>query len=657
MPFSANPFAAAAFLCALAPTAALAEAGPAPLMASVFQDHAVLQRDRPISVFGRAKPGETVAVALDGKSATATADASGAWRATLPALPAGGPHMLSATSAAGDKQIVSDVVMGDVFLCSGQSNMELPVKRALNSGFEISQGNDANIRLLTVAKATAAAPQADFATPPKWEAASSANVGEFSAACWFFARDLEKTVKAPIGLIHSSWGGSHIETWMGADGLRRSGGLDEPLKALALYARDPVAGEDAYAQVWQAWWTAHFGKASTPWKPETDVRDWRPEPEPMRDWKTWGVPELAKHDGMLWFRREVTLTAAQAAQPADLVLGAIDEVDQTWVNGKPVGASFGWATDRTYPVPPHVLHAGKNVIVVNVLSTWDAAGMYGPREKMALKFKDGGAAPLAGEWIWKFVPETYGYPPGPPWGAIVGLTTTYDAMIAPLGAYGLKGVLWYQGESNTGATGVYKAQLAGMMADWRAQFGQADLPFLIVQLPNFGAAPTHPAASDWANLREAQRLAVAADPHAALAVTIDAGMNGELHPPNKQAVGQRLARAARSLIYGEKISPSGPEPVSAKRDGAQVRVAFKGAEGGLVSWSGPPNAFELCGADQASCRWVEARLDGDGVVLTAPQGFAPTRVRYCWGDGPVCTLYEGKGLPAGPFEMAITPGG
>jgi sialate O-acetylesterase len=562
--------------------------------------------------------------------------------------------LTAATAAA--KQTVSDVVMGDVFLCSGQSNMELPVSRTLNSAWEISRADDPNIRLLTVAKATASAPRAEFEAPPVWRAASPATVADFSAACWYFARDLEQAVKAPIGLIHASWGGSRIEAWITEAGLKRAGGFDDRLEAFSVYAHDPAAGEEAYAQMWQAWWTARAGKASTPWRPETDLRDWRPAPEPMRDWKSWGVPQLAEHNGMLWFRREVTLTAAQAAQPADLSLGAIEEQDLTWVDGRPVGASFGWGMDRSYALAPGVLHAGKNVIVVNVLSAgWGGPGLQGPSAKMALRFKDGGSVPLGGGWLWKFVPESYGLPPGPPWGPIVGLTATYNAMIAPLGPYGLKGVLWYQGEANADAPATYQGLLADMMGDWRRQFGP-DLPFLIVQLPNFGPAPTRPAVSGWADVREAQRRAVAADARAALAVAIDVGMNDELHPPNKQAVGRRLSRAARSLIYGEAISPSGPQPVSARREGGEVRVTFKGAERGLVSYSGAPHGFELCGMDQASCRFVAARIDGDAVAIPAPEGLEPTRVRYCWGDGPVCTLYEGAGLPAGPFEIAITPG-
>lgn len=657
MPGSRNLRVAAALAAALAPfapAAALAQTPAAPIFASVFQDHAVLQRDRPIVVFGRAGPGEQVTVSLDASTATATADSSGAWRATLPAQPAGGPHVLTASTASGAKQTVADVLMGDVFLCSGQSNMELPVKATLNAAFE-SRASDPEIRLLSVAHEIAPAPRSDFQTPVKWAAATPETVPGFSAACWYFGRDLKKTLKVPIGLIHASWGGSRIEPWIGEQGLRHAGGFDDRLDLLKLFARDRAAGEEKAGLAWESWWTARAGKASTPWMPDTDVADWRPEPEPMRNWKTWGAPELEKHDGMLWFRREVTLTPAQAAQPATLALGAIDEVDETWVNGRPIGASFGWSTDRTYVLPPHVLHAGRNVIVVNVLSTYDAAGMYGPPEKMALRFGDGGSVPLGGHWIWKFVPESYGHPPGPPWAEIVGLSGSYNAMIAPLGPYGLKGALWYQGESNTDAAADYQRLLAALMFDWRRQFG-ADLPFLIVQLPNFGPAPIRPSASDWASLREAQRRAVSADPRAALAVTIDVGLDGQLHPPNKQAVGARLARAARSLIYGEKISPSGPEPTVARRDGAAVRVGFKGAEGGLVSYSGAPNAFELCGVDQASCRFVEARIEGEGVVLSVPPGLEPTRVRYCWGDGPVCTLYEADGLPAGPFELPVASG-
>jgi len=246
-----------------------------------------------------------------------------------------------------------------------------------------------------------------------------------------------------------------------------------------------------------------------------------------------------------------------------------------------------------------------------------------------------------------------GFPPRAPWQSVGGLTSIYNAMIAPLGSYGLRGVLWYQGESNADEAAQYQALLAALMADWRRQFS-ADLPYLIVELPNFGATPAAPSASGWANLREAQRRAVMNDAHAALAVTIDVGDAHELHPPDKQSVGTRLARAARHLIYGESVTASGPVPRAAMRDGARVVVGFDGVDGALVAYSSNrPIAFELCGAEQSSCRFVDAALESDRVLLDAGAITNDTRVRFCWGDAPICNLYDQSGLPAGPFEIAI----
>jgi sialate O-acetylesterase len=357
---------------------------------------------------------------------------------------------------------------------------------------------------------------------------------------------------------------------------------------------------------------------------------------------------------MVWFRRSVSLTPEQAARTASLSLGAIDEVDETWVNGRAIANSFGWGTERTYPLPAGVLHAGENAIVVNVLSTWDAGGMYGPKEQMALRFADGSSVPLGGDWRYQFVPESMGYPPRAPWESIGGLSSVHNAMIAPIAPYGLRGVLWYQGESNAGSAGQYQKLLRGLMSDWRREFG-ADLPFLVVELPNFGAPAAAPAASDWASLREAQRRAVAEDPHAALVVTIDVGDRFELHPPNKQEIGRRLARAARHLVYGEGVSPSGPRPRGARRSPNGIAVEFADVEGKLITYSADrPIGFELCGAAQASCQFVDAALSSaHGVLLNATDAVAPTRVRFCWGDAPVCNLYDQSGLPAGPFELEI----
>jgi sialate O-acetylesterase len=627
---------------------------PRSLLDMMFQDHAVLQRDRPIPIWGETRPGEQVTVSINANTVHARADASGHWRSLLPAMPAGGPYSLSVRTRSGADQTISDLLVGDVWLCSGQSNMELPVSSALNALNEIKESSNPSIRILNVPHAVSPTPLEQFASPVAWAKATPAAIRDFSAVCYYFARELQKSVSVPQGLIHAAWGGSNIEAWIGDAGLRALGGFDERLALLRLYAHDPDAGNQALADMWESWWRTHAPAGSEPWKTAAgDTTDWRKVPQPMRDWKTWGVPELAKHDGMVWFRRTVTLTAEQAAGAAQLSLGAIDEVDETWVNERPIGNSFGWGTDRTYPVPAGVLHAGANTIVVNVLSVWDAGGMYGPPDQMALRCVDGSSAPLGGEWRYQFVPESMGYPPRAPWQSIGGLTSMHNAMIAPVAPYGLRGVLWYQGESNTDAADRYQALLEALMSDWRSKFGAA-LPFLIVELPNFGTPPTAPVTSGWASLREAQRRAVADDSHAALTVTIDIGDAHELHPPNKQEVGRRLARAARHLVYDESLTASGPIPLDARRESQHVIVTFTDVDGALVTYSATrPIGFELCGGAQSTCRFVDGVIQDNRVILDTADIAAATRVRFCWGDAPVCNLYDRSGLPAGPFEIAV----
>ena len=606
------PLPRAACLLIIAPLAGFAQpsAKPLPLLHEIFQDHAVLQRDRPIPVWGESSAGERISVSIDAKTVEARADAAGHWRALLPAMRAGGPYALTVHAQSGASRTISDILVGDVFLCSGQSNMELPVANSLNYASEIAHSANDRIRVLTVAHATSPGPLTHFQAPVAWAAAGPDTIGNFSATCYYFARELQKSVPVPLGLIHSSWGGSRIEPWISEQGLRKAGGFGSALDLLHVYARDPQAGNERLGEIWESWWHAHA--RSTPWT--ESGAGWNEVPLPMRDWKTWGDPKLANHDGMVWFRRNVTLTAVQAAGAATLMLGGIDKVDETWVNGKPIGNSFGYGTERPYELPAGTLHAGDNSFVVNVSSGCCAAGMYGPPDHMMLRLAGGGVVPLGGQWRYQFVPESMGFPPRAPWESVGGLTSIYNAMIAPLASYGLRGVLWYQGESNTGDAAQYQALLAALMGDWRRQFA-ADLAYLIVELPNFGAAPVAPTASDWANLREAQRRAVLQDPNAALAVTIDVGDPRQLHPADKQSVGVRLARAARHLIYGDIVTASGPVPRTATRDGAHVVVSFEAVEHALVAYSSNrPIAFELCAAGQSSCRFIDATLQSNRVV-------------------------------------------
>lgn len=645
-------------LAALAAAAAIsvasaATASPPRLLADPFQDHAVLQRDKPIALWGRAAPGARLTVTLGESRGTARATADGTWRASLPAMKAGGPYRLTIRTAEGAEQSVEDVLIGDVWLCSGQSNMVLQVHRALDSRAEIAGATDSAIRMLTVPNDTSLVPLDGFRRPVSWQVTSPATVPEFSAACYYYARELRKTVKVPMGLINASWGGSAISSWMDEAALRQVGGLDEPLSVLADYRADPARGNARWGALWESWWRARSGDApgAEPWNAHVDDM-WKPVPA-FTAWESWQGAGLDQFNGMVWYRTSVTLTAAQAAGAVTLLLGGIEDVDQSFVNGRPIGNTSAPGADREYALPAGALRAGDNSIVVNVLDTYGTGGMIDPASKRALKLANGTTIPLEGLWRYRTAPAAMGYPPRTPWEATGGLSTIGNAMIAPLGQYGFRGVLWYQGESDVERADSYAVRLAGLMRDWRQRFG-ADLPFLIVQIANYGAASTTPVDSGAARLREAQRQAVEADGNAALAVTIDIGERSDIHPANKQELARRLARAARHLIYGETaLSPSGPRPLSATRTAQGVAVRFGDVAGSLVSYSAArPIGFELCDAAGRTCRFVDARAVGDTVTLDAGDG-PYALVRFCWADSPVCNLYDGSGLPAGPFELPV----
>jgi sialate O-acetylesterase len=467
------------------------------------------------------------------------------------------------------------------------------------------------------------------------------------------ARELRASTKVPIGLIDASWGGTAINSWRSETAIAAAGDSAEPLKIVQTFRRDPAEGNRAWGRFWEAWWLGKTGNpADRPWNPMTaEVGPWAPVPS-LTAWESWGEPSLATFDGMLWYRTRVTLTAEQAAMPATLSAGWIDEVDQSWVNGVAVGNSYGPGSNRVYAIPANVLKAGANMIVINALDTYGAGGLVGPPELRAIRLADGSSIPLSGGWEYRPVPKSVGNPPRAPWETNAGLSTIYNGMIAPLGGYGLRGVAWYQGESDADGGRGYAARLTNMMADWRSQFAAPTLPFLIVQLSSWGAIPDAPVENGFATIRDEQRRAVAADPHAGLVVAVDLG-DRDLHPPNKQDVGRRLARAARHVAYGEALTPSGPEVAGVRRGGDAVVVDFRNVDGRLVSYSAAhPIGFELCGPATGSCRFVDGAINGTTVTLIGATA-ADTRVRFCWGASPICNLYDTAGLAAGPFEEAV----
>jgi len=637
------------------------------LLYETFQDHAVLQRNAPIPVWGTATAGATVTVTLAkdaGESTTSSATASrasahagpdGHWQATLPALPAGGPYTLTAVSSAGTRQSASDILIGDVYLCSGQSNMEYPTRLASDYDQDVNNANNTQIRLFHIERFRSVVPRTTFGAGAHWDVTSPQSVREFSAVCYFFGRDLQPTVGVPIGLIESAWGGSVIEAWISAPRMRRLGGYDRYLDLLQVYGKSPAQARRDWSRIAAEWWRTHdpASTASPPWyAPGYDDSSW-PSIVPGGTWRVWNVPELETFNGLVWLRKDVVLSAREAGQEAQLSLGAIDQSDITWVDGVEVGASEGYDVPRVYTVPAGVLHAGHNIIALGVLG---GAGPLVPGSQMTLKLADGTTVRLSGEWRYKTSApmSRTGHIPHVPWLNQFGLTVLHNGMIAPLGATRIHGVLWYQGESNADQAPQYAKLLPALIADWRQQFGQST-PVLIVQLPGFGPYRTQPQPSDWAQLREAERRVVAATPQAGLAVTIDVGSTTFLHPTDKQDVGKRLALLARRLIYGQSVVGVSPSPVAAWRSHDEVRVRLDTHGGGLETVeSNRPIGFQLCDRAQR-CAFVDARQRGTDVVLDATSAPDAVTVRYCWSDTPICNLYDREGLPAVPFELPIGP--
>ncbi|WP_395623742.1 sialate O-acetylesterase [Sphingomonas daechungensis] len=631
----------------LASTCSVANA--APQFSSLFSDHAVLQRNRPIAVWGMAAPGEKLSVSIAGVARSATADAKGNWRVELPAMKAGGPFELSASSASG-RVTASDILVGDVWLCSGQSNMELPVSRGLDSWNQTQSANDPELRVVTIPHVSGSAVKATIDAPIKWQAITPQTVGDFSAACYYMARDLRRSQKVPIGAINASWGGTPIRSWLDETGAAATGGDD--YDQLKLFRRDPTAANKAFGENWAAWWRTKTGNkpGQEPWN-ASDRLNWAAVPR-ITYWEQWGDRKFADFNGMVWMRKRFTLTPAEASKEATISLSVIDELDETFVNGVAVGGSYTWEAPRNYRIPAGVLRAGNNEVLVNVSDGSGAGGLSGPADQVKLTLADGTVKPLGEGWQYSVVAQAPSGAPQAPWDSAQGLTAIYNGMIAPLRDYGLTGVAWYQGEADVGRPGSYADRLGAMMRGWRAQFRQPGLPFLIVSLANFGPSASKPVVSGWADLRDQQRLGVGRDANAALVIAMDLGERLDIHPANKIELGSRLARAAEARAYGSS-TPVGPEVVGARRTANGIEVEFKGVTGALQTWSGTRAlAFELCGTTQESCRYADAVASGANVRL-ADDGNPVTRVRYAWADTPVTNLYDEAQLPPGPFQVPV----
>lgn len=628
-----------AALAFIIPTVAAA----APTLGPAYGDGMVFQHGQPIILAGKAQPGEEV-VAVLGVDTTVkvTADANGRFTFSLPPRDAEtAPQRLTLTDSTGSTTY-SDILIGDVFLCSGQSNMELPVNRALDTYIQLQNATDDGIRLLKVPKNTAAVPQEQFSEPVAWQAANSETVAEFSAACFYMAKELRRNDSSmPIGLIHSNWGGSAARAWLAPDGVRELYG-DDALELLRAYSQDPFLATQAFVPQWFEWWRQQDG-GREPWK-NSDTLEWKPIPQFSfwNEWKGTGLDENPRAN--VWLRQIVTLTADQAAQNGTLSIGAIDDLDLTFVNGRPVGYTFGWGVERTYRVPADHLMAGENEILIAANNMWDTGGFFGKADRLFFTPGNGGpAVPLGGDWEYS-VSKIDGAPPRAPWDANAGIGVMHNAMVAPIGPMRLAGIAWYQGESDVGQPD-YDAKLRELFAGWRGQFGE-QAKMLVVQLADFGQRRDEPGESGWAQLRQEQLEAVAADTNAALVTAIDIGEPTDIHPANKNDLGKRLAAA-----YSGRAMPM---PERAVLKGGRVVVEFSGVARNLVAQGGPyPLGVELCGREANTCSFVLPELQADRMVLSVPVGVVPYRVRHAWADAPIVNLYDADGMPVPGFELTI----
>ncbi len=634
---------------------ALASAASADVrLPGVFSDHMVLQRDKPLAVWGRADAGEKVTVGLAGHSANTTADASGSWSVKLAALPAGGPHEMTVT--ANNTLTFRDVLVGEVWLCSGQSNMQWSLKDAADGAREVAEAVHPEIRLVTVNSAQSLTPQADAPTSG-WAACTPESAASFSAVGYFFGRGLHRELGVPIGLINSSWGGTVCEAWTSAATLKT---LPDFAPRVAFVEKIAASGAvvDWNKEI-AGWWTRNdpAPAVGTGWtSADFDSSSWSSMTLPTQ----WEYAGLLNYDGIAWFRKEFTLPETWNGRNLMLHLGKIDDMDTTYINGVKVGSANDSNAIRNYPVPAALLKPGRNVVAVSVLDTALNGGITGPAPDMRLELPGAtgeAAIPLAGEWRYRTVIPLSKLEPLPePVGSSPNVCTViHNRMIAPLTSYAIRGAIWYQGESNVSRAHQYRTLFPAMIQDWRRAWGD-DIAFGFVQLANFLTPSKDPGESCWAELREAQAMALKL-PKTGMAVAIDIGTAGDIHPKNKQDVGHRLALWAWAKVYGRPVVYSGPVYRSMTVEGNTIRIAFDHIGSGLEAKGGEPlRQFAIAGEDQKFV-WADARIDGETIVVSSPHVPHPAAVRYAWADNPEgCNLTNKENLPASPFRTDQWPG-
>jgi sialate O-acetylesterase len=616
---------------------------------AIISDHMILQRDVEIKLWGWASKGEKVSISFMGKRHTTRTGSEGRWELLLPPMAAGGPYDMKIIAS--NTLQIKDILIGDVWLCSGQSNMEHFFARYKDRyAREIAESENRMIRqFLVPAAANLPGPAEDLAGA-SWKSANPENLMEFSVVGYFFAQTLYEKYKVPVGFINASVGGTPIEAWTSEEGLRE---FPQEMELISrnrdmAYVNSTNRAAALSQKEWEKEVPADKGLLGPVMWYETGYSpiNWYPIQLPGY-WEDQGVREL---DGVVWYRRKIEIPANMTGGPAKVLLGRIVDADELYINGVPVGATSYQYPQRRYELAPGVLREGENLLVVRVTNHGGKGGFVPDKPYLVVAGED--TLNLEGKWLYKVGSV---FPGNQPANRAISPrlqpTALYNGMLAPVTGYKVKGFCWYQGESNTGNPFIYRDYLKAMILDWRRLWNQDDLPFLIVQLPNFMEVNYSPEESNWAMLRESQLRALEV-PHTAMAVTIDLGEWNDVHPGNKKPVGERLALCAMNLAYGDTgIISSGPLYKASTIQGDQIILEFDHVGSGLVSGNGEePGHFSIAGEDK-KFKWAKAEIKGNTVVVWNEEIPVPKFVRYAWADNPrFANLYNKEGLPASPFR-------
>lgn len=622
-------------------------AKPLPFVSPVFGDNMVLQRGKLNAIWGRSDPGDTIRVQIADHTASAIAAPDHRWQVKIEPPAPGGPYTLKITGAKSVE--LHNILVGDVWLCGGQSNMQLSLRFTRDGVEAVKAANDPDIRFFTVA-AHPAYHQTDT-VDGEWKVVSPETADRVSAVAYYFARRVQQDIHVPIGLVVDALGGTPAEAWTSAAALQPLKDFDVPLAELQ---RLTAAGAPEYGNYVMHWFDQYDTGLKENWAaPDLDDATWKPVQIPG-GFTELGVPQTT---AVAWFRKEIVLPDPLPAGRALIFLGSIERMDTTYINGKEVGASAWVENPRMYFVPDGTLKPGRNVIAIRVLKTKLDGGFLGKPEELHLTLGDRSTVPLAGAWKGKLSVDAR--PPHPlplayeNWPVMPSVL--YTGMLQPLAPLAITGALWYQGEQNSDRGFQYRKILPVMIADWRSLFAQGDFPFYIVSLPAFKHRSSTPVDDTWAETRESQAIAAAAVPNSCLAVTIDTGNPDSIHPKEKQPVGERLALCALAKHYGQHVVYSGPTLASVERLPGEIRLHFTHTDSGLVVKGDKLAEFSVAGDDR-KWSWADARIEGDTVIVSSPAVPNPKEVRYAWQSNPAATLFNGAGLPAAPFRTDTWPG-